>query len=451
MGLVTTILITLFTLGVLVTFHEYGHFWVARKRGIKVLRFSVGFGTPLVKWHDKHGTEFVIAALPLGGYVKMLDEREGAVAPEDLSSAFTQKSVWSRIAVVSAGPIANLLLAVLVLWVVNLGGQRGIVPIIDGVEHGSLAEKAGLEAGQEIIEIDGKPTPTWQALNMSLLSRLGETGILAIASKYPDSDLVYQSELELVDWLKGTEQPDLTGGLGVKLFRPHVQLTLSDVSKASPAEAAGLKAGDEITSADGVDMQNWSQWVAYVVARGDQDIALSYKRDGQLYETRIRPAVVETEDGKKIGRVGVRPVGGTWPEHMLRDFHYSPVQALSAAAKRTWDLSLFTLSSIKKMLFGQISAKNLSGPITIAQVASDSAEAGWRSYLGFLALLSVSLGVLNLLPIPVLDGGHLLFYMLEILKGSPVSDKMQLVGQQIGMFVIMGVMVLAFVNDFARL
>ncbi len=451
MEVIQTVAVFVLTLGLLVTFHEYGHFWVARRNGIKVLRFSIGFGKPLLRWRDKHNTEFVVAAIPLGGYVKMLDEREGEVDPAELDQAFTQKSVYARIAVVVAGPAANFLLAIILLWLGFLAGERGVAPVIDAVIPGSLAAQAGLTEGQEIVAIDGHETPTWRALSMQLLERIGETGTLDISAKYPDSDLVYNASAEMQNWLQGQEEPDLFAGFGVTLYRPKVELKIAEVVPDSAAAQAGLLPGDEILMSNGQLMETWEQWVEYVQQHPQQVINVQLLRDGESLNLDLTPRRVVAEDGREIGLVGVKPTVGEWPQHMLRDYKYTVAGAATAAVARTWQLSKFTLQSIKKMLLGQISAKNLSGPITIAKVADDSVKSGWQSYLGFLALLSVSLGVLNLLPIPVLDGGHLLFYAIEAVKGSPLSDRVQIAGQQLGMLLLAGVMLLAFYNDFSRL
>jgi regulator of sigma E protease len=276
--LIYTIVVTLFTLAVLVTVHEYGHFWVARRCGVKVLRFSIGFGTPLIRWRDKLDTEYVIAAIPLGGYVKMLDEREGDVTPGMEEQAFNRKPVLSRIAVVSAGPLANLLLAVLAYWFVFISGETGIAPVIGGVEQGSVAELAGLEAGQEIVSIDGHGTPTWQAVNFRLLERIGDTGTLEFGVRYPDSDMVYNSRTELFQWLSDVEEPNLVRGLGLEIYRPPVPVVLNEVVAGSPAEAAGLRSGDLIVAADAQEVSSWLDWVDYVRARPDEAISIRYQR-----------------------------------------------------------------------------------------------------------------------------------------------------------------------------
>ena len=450
MDLLYTIAITVLTLAVLVTVHEYGHFWVARRCGVKVLRFSVGFGKPLYSWHDAQGTEYVVAAIPLGGYVKMLDEREGNVSSDDLEKAFNRKPVLQRIAVVSAGPLANFALAIIAFWMLYIGGESGYSPVVGAVEAGSVAEVAGLEPGQEIVAVDGEPTPTWQALSFRLLDRIGDSGKIFFSIKYPDSDVVYQSQGTLDSWMSGEEEPDLFKGLGLTLYTPPIEPIAREIVPGGAAERAGLQPGDRVLSADGIAVPLWENWVEYVRARPDQTIAIDYERGGQTLSTTVTPDAV-TEEGESFGRVGMAVALPEMPPEMLREFSRGPIEALGASVVRTYDLSIFTLSSIKKMIQGLISPKNLSGPITIAKVASASAKSGLESYISFLALLSISLGVLNLLPIPVLDGGHLLYYTIELLAGRPVPEKIQNLGYQLGLFVVLGIMMFALYNDFSRL
>lgn len=451
MDMLYTIGITLATLAVLVAVHEYGHFWVARRCGVKVLRFSIGFGPALLRWRDRQDTEYTISAIPLGGFVKMLDEREGEVPEAELSRAFNRKPVLQRIAVVSAGPLANFLLAIVVYWGLFMAGESGYAPVIGEIEAGSVADVAGLEEGQEIVAIDGVETPTWQALSFRLLDRIGDTGTLSFAVKYPDSDVIYESEGHLNRWLAGEEQPDLFGGLGISLYTPEVPPVVGQVVTGGAAEAAGLVAGDLVLSADGVNMPLWMDWVEYVRARPGQAIDLEYQRGTELRRVTIVPEAISDDSGETFGRVGLGVQFPEMPQEFLRKFDRGPVEALGASLNRTAELTVFTLNSIKKMIQGLISPKNLSGPITIAKVASASAKSGIEAYMSFLALLSVSLGVLNLLPIPVLDGGHLLFYFAELLAGRPVPEKIQMLGYQVGLFLVLGIMFLALYNDFSRL
>ncbi|TDG15098.1 RIP metalloprotease RseP [Seongchinamella unica] len=451
MDILYTVLITLGTLALLVAVHEYGHFWVARKCGVKVLRFSIGFGKSLGSWTDKQGTEYSVAAIPLGGYVKMLDEREGEVPEALRDQAFNRKPVLQRIAVVAAGPLANLALAVVAYWFLFLSGESGYAPVIGEVEAGSVADVAGLEAGQEIVAVDGQNTPTWQALSFALLDRIGDTGTIRFTAKYAGSDMLYESEAGISRWLSDQDEPDLFGGLGLVMYTPEVPPVVDTIVEDGPAERAGLQPGDRILSADGVSMDKWMDWVRHVRARPGEAITLEYERNGSLQTGVITPERITDENGEPFGRVGVSVAIPEMPEEMVRRFNRGPLEAAGAAVVRTWDLMGFTVNSIKKMIMGLISPKNLSGPITIAKVASASAKSGLESYIGFLALLSVSLGVLNLLPIPVLDGGHLLFYTIELLAGRPVPEKIQALGYQVGLFLVLGMMMLALYNDFTRL
>ena len=451
MDILYTIVITLATLAVLVAVHEYGHFWVARKCGVKVLRFSIGFGKSLGSWRDNQGTEYSVAAIPLGGYVKMLDEREGDVPEELLEQAFNRKPVLQRIAVVAAGPLANLILAVVAYWFLFMSGETGYAPIVGEVEAGSVADVAGLESGQEIVAVDGKETATWQALSFALLDRIGDTGSISFTVKYAGSDMLYESEAAINRWLSEQEEPDLFGGLGLVMYTPEVPPVVDTIVQGGPAERAGLQPGDRILRADGVAMEKWMDWVRHVRARPGQAITLEYEREGKLLTGDIIPERMTDENGDDFGRVGVSVAIPEMPEEMVRKFNRGPLESAGAAVVRTWDLMGFTVNSIKKMIMGLISPKNLSGPITIAKVASASAKSGLEAYIGFLALLSVSLGVLNLLPIPVLDGGHLLFYTIELLAGRPVPEKIQALGYQVGLFMVLSLMMLALYNDFTRL
>ncbi|MBT8768615.1 sigma E protease regulator RseP [Pseudomonas boanensis] len=444
------ILGTLVALGVLVTFHEFGHFWVARRCGVKVLRFSVGFGSPLFRWHDRHGTEFVVAAIPLGGYVKMLDEREAEVPADQLDQSFNRKPVGQRIAIVAAGPVANFLLALLFFWVLALLGSQQVKPVIGSVAPGSIAASAGLESGQEIISIDGKDVTGWSAVNLQLVRRLGESGSLQVSIRDAGDSATQIRELQLNDWLKGVDEPDPIGALGITPWRPAIAPVLAELDPKGPAQAAGLKLGDRLLTLDGQALDDWQQLVERVRKRPAERVAFSVEREGQVLEVQVTLAA-RGEAEARSGYLGAGVKGVEWPPEMLREVSYGPLEAVAEAASRTWSMSLLTLDSLKKMLLGELSVKNLSGPITIAKVAGASAQSGVGDFLNFLAYLSISLGVLNLLPIPVLDGGHLLFYLIEMARGRPLSERVQAWGVQIGISLVVGVMLLALVNDLSRL
>lgn len=441
---------TLVALGVLVTFHEFGHFWVARRCGVKVLRFSVGFGMPLLRWHDRRGTEFVIAAIPLGGYVKMLDEREGEVPADQLDQSFNRKTVRQRIAIVAAGPIANFLLAMVFFWFLAMLGSEQIRPVIGGVEADSMAAKAGLVAGQEIVSIDGEPTTGWGAVNLQLVRRLGESGTVKVVVREQDSSAETPRELALDHWLKGADEPDPIKSLGIRPWRPALPPVLAELDPKGPAQAAGLKTGDRLLALDGQALGDWQQVVDLVRVRPDTKIVLKVERDGAQIDVPVTLAV-RGEAKAAGGYLGAGVKSPEWPPSMMREVSFGPLAAIGEGAKRTWTMSVLTLESLKKMLFGELSVKNLSGPITIAKVAGASAQSGVADFLNFLAYLSISLGVLNLLPIPVLDGGHLLFYLVEWVRGRPLSDRVQGWGIQIGISLVVGVMLLALVNDLGRL
>lgn len=441
---------TLLALGVLVTIHEYGHFWVARKCGVKVLRFSVGFGTPLLRWHDRHGTEFVIAAIPLGGYVKMLDSREGELTEQQQAYAFNHKSVQQRIAIVAAGPVANFLLAFVFFWCLAMLGTQEPRPIIGQVLPQSLAEQAGLKAGLEISAIDGNSVVGWSDINIQLIRRAGETGLLRIDALVPGDSIATGYSLQLQEWQRGAEDLNPLVSLGLIPWRPAVEAQLTQLDAQGPAYTAGLQEQDLILAIDGQPMASWHEVVGYVQAKPNQQVDVLVERQQQQLLIPVHLSA-RGDEQQPVGYLGAGASSSAWPDDKLVHTRFGPVAAIAEGANRTWLMSSMTLASIKKMLFGELSAKNLSGPISIAKVAGASAESGLRSFLNFLAYLSISLGVLNLLPIPVLDGGHLLFYTVEWVRGKPVSEKIQTWGMQIGIALVMCVMFFAVFNDITRL
>ncbi|WP_396642034.1 RIP metalloprotease RseP [Methylomonas sp. 2B] len=447
-----TVFYFIVAIAVLVAFHEFGHFWVARKVGVKVIRFSIGFGKPLWTWRKSpHDTEFVVAAVPLGGYVKMVDEREGEVSPEDLPYAFNRQPLWARTAVVAAGPLANLSLAVVLFWTVLVLGEVGVRPVIGGVEADSLAAAAGFTAGEEIVGVAGKDTPTWMDALDAVLSLAidGQTQIDVAVKTSDDSRQVRQLQLQPSD----VDSPEvLHKRLGLKPWMPVVKPVVGKLLEDGVAKQAGLLSGDLILSADGNPIGEWQQWVDYVQARPDQPIKLLIERDNVTLPLTLTPRREHQEDGREIGKIGAGVyIPKELSDSVLVKSSKSPWEAVPLALERTWFYATATLKMMGKMLVGSASVDNLSGPISIAQYAGQSAEMGLTAFLKFLGLVSVSLGVLNLLPVPVLDGGHLLFYLVEALRGRPLPDKIQMYFQQVGMFLLMMLMALAMFLDIDRL
>lgn len=451
MGVVHTVLALIVTLGILVTVHEYGHFWVARRCGVKVLKFSVGFGKPLYRWFDKTGTEYSIAWIPLGGYVSMLDEREGLVSEDERPFAFNQQSVWKRIAIVAAGPVANFLLAILTYWILFVSGTSALAPVVGAVQSDSLAFEAGIEPQSELISIDGEPVYNWQDAGIQLLSRVGDTGQIRIVTQEWQGYRQSEHSLSVERWLAGEKEPNPLTAIGITPFSPHLEAVIGQVLPDGAAAQSGLLAGDELLSVDGRPVNDWMQWVQLVQAAPEQELALEIKRGEKIESLSITPRLKRLDDGREIGYIGAAPKPAEWPEGMVREVQYGFIASATHAVVKTADMIVLTLDSIRKMIVGLISVDNLSGPITIAQVASDSAKGGLESFLTFLAYISISLGVLNLLPIPVLDGGHLLFYLIEAVTGRPVPEKAQQFGLRIGMMLLAGLMMIAFYNDLMRL
>ena len=452
MQVLFSVVMALVTLGILVTIHEYGHYWVARRCGVRVLRFAVGFGRPLAMRVDRHGTEFALCAIPLGGYVKMLDERDEAqdVTLENRHESFNAQPVRNKLAIVSAGPVANFLLAILVLFGLFLRGETGVAPVVEAVEPGSVAHGVGLMRGQEIVAVDGMSTQTVSNVRFALLKRLGDTGTIDIAVGSALSDLQQTYALPIDRWLGGAEAPDPVRALGLTLGIPPLQPTVGSLVEDAPATRAGFEVGDTIVEAGGQAISTWSQWVDLVRAAPGQSVAVRVERNGQPVNLTVVPRSSGTS-GAEVGSVGMGVVIPDIPEDRIRRQGRGPVEALAAAIERTFSLTVFTFESMWKMVQGLISTKNLSGPIAIAQVAASTAESGFTTWLSFLALLSISLGAINLLPIPVLDGGHIVFHSLEGLLGRPVPEQIQMMSYQVGLLAVFTLMVFAIYNDVARL
>lgn len=440
------------TLGILVTIHEFGHFWVARRCGVKVLRFSVGFGKPLFSWHDKLGTEYAVAAIPLGGYVKMLDEREGPVPEEQRHEAFSSKPVKQRIAIAAAGPLANFIFAIAAYWLMFMLGFNVVMPKIGAIEEGSIADQAGLRAGMVVEQIEEREAYSWREVVMGLVNRLGDTGEIQVHAR-TEGGVSSAFALPIDGWLAGESHDDMLASLGISPYRPAIPAIVGQLVSGGPAEGAGLKVGDRIIEANGSPIEDWFALVDIIQDNPAKKVDLTVQRaqTRQEVELSLIPDSVASEDGGTVGKIGVGVAPFEYPTDMVSTVRYPVHTAFVEATNQTWNDIAMTLGAVKKMVVGLISLDNLSGPITIARVASQSISTGAEEFLRFLALLSVSLGVLNLLPIPVLDGGHILFYLVEAVRGKALSEKSQILGIKIGMSLVLMLMVIAFYNDIMRL
>ena len=442
-------------IGILVAVHEFGHFWVARRLGIRVLRFSVGFGKPLwQRTSQKDGVEYVIAAIPLGGYVKLLDEREGNVPPEQVHEAFTRQPVWKRVAVLLAGPAFNLIFAVAVYWVLFTAGVPALKPIVGEVQADSIAARAGLRYEDQIVAVAGKPVETIETATLGILEDLIDDGTISLRVRGVDGG---ERELQLHTGNERralTQAENMLPGLGFDYWRPRMPATVGVISEGGAAERAGMKIGDEILQVNGVAVADFDQLVNLIEPNANQRVTLQIRRDGRSMDL---PMTVGEDKvgGRQVGRIGVGPVNKPLPsgrtvDEMLTLEKYGVVAAMGQAASKTWDTSWFTLRIMGRIITGDVSLKNLHGPISIAETTGFAARQGWRVFLGTLALISISLGVLNLLPIPILDGGQVVYQLAELVKGGPVSERAQLMGQQIGIAMLLLMMSLAFYNDISR-
>ncbi len=452
MSAVVTILSFLVTVGVLVVIHELGHYAAARAVGVKILRFSVGFGRTL--WMRRLGadqTEWAIAAIPLGGFVKMLDEREGGVAVRDLPRAFNRQNVWARILIVLAGPFANFLLALLIYWALFIAGLPGVKPVVGDPPRDSPAAFAGLSNGDTIRAVADEAVHTWTDVRWLLLKEAVKRGVTPIEVETQGGGRSTRN-LDMGAITKDDLDRDFLGKLGLRPFRPRVAAELGRVLPASAAERAGLAEGDRVVSVEGTPVATWFDFTAQIAANPGRTLAIVIERQGRRFEVRATPDPVG-EGAARIGRLGIEPGAALKREYerMTTTVRYGPLEALARAAHKVWDLSIFSVKMLGRMIVGDVSWKNLSGPITIADYAGQSAQLGWITWLGFLALVSVSLGVLNLLPIPLLDGGHLVYYFAEIVKGSPVSERTMEIGQRLGLALLLGLTFFAFYNDLNRL
>ncbi len=439
----------LVTLGLLITFHEYGHYWVGRRCGVKVLRFSVGFGKPFWSRHDRHGTEFAIAPIPLGGYVKFLDEREDEVAPSERHLAFNNKSIGQRMAIVAAGPAANLLFALLAFWAMYLVGKQDFAPVLGRAD--GIAAEAGLRAGDRLITVDGHVVENWTHASLPLITAGVDRRSITVEVANPSGEQ-RQVELDLSRLPPGTREPRMLFAVGILPRHFLKPAQIGAVSAGMPAETAGLQSGDLILSIGAEPVNDWSQ-VPELIQRGGETgapVPFQVKRDNQTLDLLVEPRWTERPDGN-----GMYWAVGIGDQRHVHEYdallRYGPIDAIGASFRETWTMTSATLGMLWRMVAGRASLENLSGPITISQFANASARSGVGHFLWFLAVISLSLCIINLLPIPILDGGHLLYYLIELVKGSPVSERAMAAGQYIGLLALVGLMGLAFYNDIARL
>lgn len=436
-------------LGILVTVHEYGHFWVARKAGVKVLRFSIGFGKPLLKWHDKYNTEYVIAAIPLGGYVKMLDERVDEVPANQRHLSFNAKSVQARIAIVAAGPMANFLFAIFALAVMYMVGVQTIKPVVGSVVEGSRAEQAGIMPTQQIIKIGDDDISNWQDATFSLMSHLGDKSV-AVTLRNENYQQTVQT-LNLDGWKLDQQDVPPLSSLGIVPFRPQATLVIAAITKNSAAEQANLQVNDVILAVNGETMTSWQQLVNLITQSANKSLQFSVKRQDSIKTITVTPKSRVVSNGIEQGFLGVAPVVEQWPDDFVETRHYGPLDSIVLGTKETWRLITLSFDMIGNLITGQVSVKNLSGPVGIAVGAGTSVSYGLVTFLSFLALISVNLGVFNLLPLPVLDGGHLMYYIIELFRKKPVSEKTQEFGFKVGALLLIFLTCFALFNDVSRL
>lgn len=437
-------------LGVLITVHEFGHFWVARRCGVRVERFSVGFGRALWRRTDRQGTEYVLAIIPLGGYVKMLDERVEAVAPEFRHQSFNNKKVWQRAAIISAGPIANFIFAIFAYWLVFVIGVPSVRPVIANITANSIAAQSNISSGMELKSVAGIETPDWESVRMALMGEIGDDQTTVGVAQFGSSKVV-EKTLDLRQWHFDPEKQDPVVSLGMIPRGPQIESVLQEVQPDSAAQKAGLQAGDRIVKVDGQILDSWQSFVIQVRDNPGKPIALEVERGGDSVALTLTPDTKSAGKGKIQGFAGVVPKVIPLPDEFKTIRQYGPFVAFYEAGDKTWQLMKLTVSMLGKLITGDVKLNNLSGPISIAQGAGMSAEYGLVSYLTFLALISVNLGIINLFPLPVLDGGHLLFLAIEKLKGGPVSERVQDFSYRIGSVLLVLLMGLALFNDFSRL
>lgn len=434
-------------ISVLVCFHEYGHYWMARRLGVKVLRFSLGWGRPIHSYVARDGVEWSIAPYPIGGYVKMLDEREGPV-PEHLKPlAFNNQTPARRMAILAAGPAFNFILAIFLYWVVFVMGVPGMRPLIGEPLPDSAAARAGLQAGQEIVAIDGKPIPTWSVLSTELIDHALGRGQLTLSVRTAGGD----QENRTLDLSQVRVDPDfLFADLGLQPYQPAIPAVLAEITPNSAAAEGGFEVGDRLLARDGQPITSWQDWAGWVVAHPGVMADIQIERDGRTENLSVTIGHNPDDETRGLFGASIQVPAELWQD-LRAEQRLGPLQAVPTAVAHTWQMSQLTLRMLWRIILGEVSVKNVSGPIQIAQVAGDTAQVGLVSFLSFMAIVSISLGVLNLLPVPLLDGGHLVMYGIEWMRGVPLSERVQATSQYVGFAFIGMLMILAFFNDIMRL
>jgi regulator of sigma E protease len=437
-------------LGILVAVHEFGHFWVARRCGVKVHKFSIGFGKSIWSRTDKQGTEYTIALIPLGGFVKMLDGRVDELTDEQKNQAFDHKPLWKRSAIVAAGPMFNFLFAIIAYWLVLMIGVPSVKPVIGDLVPNSIAEQAGIERSMELTSIDGIKTPDWQSVNMQLISHIGLDQMSVTYAPIDNYGLERQTTLDIRQWQFDPEKESAIRTIGIVPYRPEIISTVSQVIEGGAAEAAGMQVGDQIIGLNEQPMTEWETIAETIRNNPSTAMPIDIIRDGNPITLTLTPNARVIEE-QTIGYVGIMPTSEPWPENYRFDMQFGPFAAIGEAVNKSYQLVDLTLSMLKKLVVGHVGIENLSGPISIAKGAGATADYGLVHFLMFLALISVNLGIINLLPLPVLDGGHLLFFAIEAVIRRPVPEKVQEVGYRIGGALLLALMTVAIFNDFMRL
>ncbi len=450
MQFLTYVLAFIVAVGIIVTVHEFGHYWVAKKLGVKVLRFSVGFGKPLLtRLGGEDKTEYVLASIPLGGYVKMLDEREGEVSAGEAHRAFNRQKVWKRFAIVSAGPIFNFIFAVIAYWITFVAGVDGVKPTVGEIQAQSIADQAQIQARDTFTHIENQPVKTWQQTTIQMLNGALKNGSVSATLRREDSSQKTVT-LDLNDTKQLLAEGNLLEKIGISPWRYQYQARFGEI-KNGVAKKAGIQEGDKVISVDGRKVDSWVELVSYIQERADIPIKFVLQRGSEQLSFQISPSA-DKLDGKVIGRVGAYPyIDQQQLESQKVVVRYGVIESFGKGLVKTWEVSVLTLKLLWKLVVGEASLKNISGPVTIAEYAGVSAAIGFSAFVGALAIISISIGILNLLPIPVLDGGHLFYYLVEMVKGSPVSEKFEAAGQRLGIIMLAGLMGLAFYNDIQRL